>query len=1100
MPSRENDDEGTTLDGAVSSSAVKTPQQIPRVTRSADSASDSALRAFPLELRGRRRYDILGEHGRGGLGRVSRAYDRMLGRDVAIKELHSTGTPDEARFLREVLITARLEHPGIVPIHEAGRWPNGTPYYAMKLVSGRPLRDLIAERATFEQRIGLLHHVIAVADAIAYAHGRNIIHRDLKPANIIVGDFGETVVIDWGLAKDLSATGALAEVPGDNSGSPSSSNESEVTVEGSILGTPAYMAPEQKRGEAVDQRADVFAIGAMLWQLCALPKVPQKAYFRQRMLRRAGIDKDLAAIINKALDPERERRYPDAGALAADLKAFKSGARITARDYSLLAMLAHWTRRHRTLALGVAVVLAIVIIGSSLFVRNIAIERDRADRSLDELTLKHAQLLLTTDPSAAVDALASYRGTDRSRADQIRAEAVGRGVAFLRALPHTDGIFWTAVDTDGAILSLSSDGTIARTQLDGKSVVLTRGVSKIAMSSYSRVRNLLAYTCDPSDLCLYDFGRATRTPLGTILQGASINGASFSPDGMALAVISKDGTLRLLDVKDPARPAIKLTSAVDATTDVADVAFVDDTVLVVGTKSGLKFVASSGDSEQFPLDNISRWTTSASEHQVAIATSDGQAIVIEAFPARIVTRLSLCDGSIAGLRFIPGQRSIAYACKEGAVGIWDLSRGTARLRAQLGGRADFITMSPTGEYIVVGGNRTVTVIDLNTGLIASYVGHGFRLLSITPPSSEHPFVISADVRGALRAWPLPSRFARVAASEKSPFETAIFDNESTTVTATTWLPALTIYSPSAGIRNIGPHEAFNTSVERSSTGLTFATYGPEDVVEVWSSTTMTRMRIIATGHGSVSQLRFLGETEDFITSGHDGRLVRWTPAGNRTVLAQFNQPIDKFAMVSTIGVIVFSTVDGALWRTEASGQTYSLRSPGSRVNRILLSSDQQRVYVGYANGEVVAIDPVSWQPGTLLRGSGAVQEIALTEDGGTIAVATNDGMIHVGVRDTAPTGSGAVTWTTLLARARDIGLAPDGLLIASCTDGTIWLYSPHRQWLCLPSGAVGELGETVVARNGKTAVVLDRAGRLLWIDLDAARKLLDMTSRTPELR
>ena len=155
------------------------------------------------------RYEILGEHGRGGLGRVSRAHDKDLGRDIAIKELLKRGHVNELRFVREAMITARLEHPGIVPVHEAGRWPDGTPFYAMKLVSGRPLRALIAERKTVDERIGLLHHVIAVADAIAYAHGRNIIHRDLKPANVIVGDFGETVVIDWGLAKDLCDTTEL---------------------------------------------------------------------------------------------------------------------------------------------------------------------------------------------------------------------------------------------------------------------------------------------------------------------------------------------------------------------------------------------------------------------------------------------------------------------------------------------------------------------------------------------------------------------------------------------------------------------------------------------------------------------------------------------------------------------------------------------------------------------------------------------------------------------------------------------------------------------------------------------------------------------------
>ncbi|HEV7555992.1 MAG TPA: serine/threonine-protein kinase, partial [Kofleriaceae bacterium] len=177
----------------------------PLVETSTPPELDARL-AAPLQTRDPERYEILGEHGRGGLGRVFRARDKELGRDIAVKELLERGSTSEVRFLREALITARLEHPGIVPVHEAGRWPDGTPFYAMKLVAGRPLRDLIAERNTVDERIGLLHHVIAVTDAIAYAHGKRIIHRDLKPANVIVGEFGETVVIDWGLAKDLSAT------------------------------------------------------------------------------------------------------------------------------------------------------------------------------------------------------------------------------------------------------------------------------------------------------------------------------------------------------------------------------------------------------------------------------------------------------------------------------------------------------------------------------------------------------------------------------------------------------------------------------------------------------------------------------------------------------------------------------------------------------------------------------------------------------------------------------------------------------------------------------------------------------------------------------
>ncbi|HEU4728345.1 MAG TPA: serine/threonine-protein kinase [Kofleriaceae bacterium] len=313
--------------------------------------------------RDRERYQILAEHARGGLGRVSRAHDRELGRDIAIKEPLTHDHIHEIRFLREALITARLEHPGIVPVHEVGRWPDGTPFYAMKLVSGRPLRELLAERPTVEQRITLLHHVIAVAEAIAYAHGRGIIHRDLKPSNVIVGDFGETVVIDWGLAKDLSADDA----PVDGGGPVRSPRGDGLTEAGAVLGTPRYMAPEQKRGARVDQRADVYAIGAMLWELCALDEVPAGDRERYRMLRRTGIARDLAVVIDKALDPDPARRYPDAGPLAADLNAFKSGARITARNYSALARLVRWVRQHRTLMLASAAVLsALAAIAMSL--------------------------------------------------------------------------------------------------------------------------------------------------------------------------------------------------------------------------------------------------------------------------------------------------------------------------------------------------------------------------------------------------------------------------------------------------------------------------------------------------------------------------------------------------------------------------------------------------------------------------------------------------------------------------------------------------------------------------------------------------------------
>src|SRR5262249_5231272 len=163
------------------------------------------------------------EIGRGGLGRVLRAQDRYLGRAVAIKLPLRDDKLVRDRFLHEVLITARLQHPSIVPLYEAGTWPSGEPVDVMKLVEGRGLHHAMAEAHSLDERLALLPNVIAVAEATAYAHSQAIVHRDLKPDNVLLGAFGETVVLDWGLAHDLSADG-----------------ESD----GQVMGTPRYMAPE----------------------------------------------------------------------------------------------------------------------------------------------------------------------------------------------------------------------------------------------------------------------------------------------------------------------------------------------------------------------------------------------------------------------------------------------------------------------------------------------------------------------------------------------------------------------------------------------------------------------------------------------------------------------------------------------------------------------------------------------------------------------------------------------------------------------------------------------------------------------------------------
>src|SRR5262245_13238067 len=343
-------------------------------------------------------YEIDKEIARGGMGKIVAAEDRRLGRPVALKSLLDPSGDQTTRFQREALITARLQHPGIVPVYEAGRWPTGEPFFAMKLVSGRPLDKVIAEASKLEDRLAIIPRLAAACDAMAYAHSQRIIHRDLKPGNVLLGDYGETVVIDWGLAKDLDSDHETvdrtlqvrADRPKRPTGPPPDS--STLTVAGAVMGTPAYMAPEQARGEPVDQRADVFSLGAMLYHtLAGVP--PYNARTATDVIAAAALGKivplrererrapaELVAIVEHAMAPSPIDRYPHAGVLADDLRRFLTGQLVNAHRYTAAQRVLRFIKRHRAAVTIAAVALTTIAVGGTIAVRNIVAARDRAQR------------------------------------------------------------------------------------------------------------------------------------------------------------------------------------------------------------------------------------------------------------------------------------------------------------------------------------------------------------------------------------------------------------------------------------------------------------------------------------------------------------------------------------------------------------------------------------------------------------------------------------------------------------------------------------------------------------------------------------------------
>jgi eukaryotic-like serine/threonine-protein kinase len=265
------------------------------------------------------KYTFVKELGRGGMGTVYLAEDRDLERLVAIKVLNTPDTTEDLRnrMIREAQIIARLEHPGIVPVHDVGTLPDGRIYYAMKYVRGSRLDEY---SAPLRDR---LRKFQSVCDAVAFAHAHGVIHRDLKPQNIMIGSFGEVLVLDWGVAK-------IRDDP-----RPSAAYQ---TSDGTVIGTRNYMSPEQARGEVdqLDERADIYSLGAILaFLLKDQPKVSKAAY----------------AISAKATATAKENRYATASDLSADIARLLDAEPVTAYRENLFERTSRWVGKNRFLVL-----------------------------------------------------------------------------------------------------------------------------------------------------------------------------------------------------------------------------------------------------------------------------------------------------------------------------------------------------------------------------------------------------------------------------------------------------------------------------------------------------------------------------------------------------------------------------------------------------------------------------------------------------------------------------------------------------------------------------------------------------------------------------
>ncbi|MEK7468456.1 MAG: protein kinase [Planctomycetota bacterium] len=338
-----------------------------------------------------KRYEVKKEHARGGMGRILIAADTLMGRDIAIKEILAPGatasTQDLERFLREARITSQLEHPNIVPVHEIGRNADGSIFYTMKFVRGETMAGRLeaigSDKAltpgeALAKRLSLLDAFADVCNAVAYAHSRGVVNRDLKPANVMLGEYGETLVLDWGLACVKGQVDTNVEkLKGQTRsfGKNPVTGSSKLTYAGDVLGTPSYMPPEQAQGkiELVDEKSDVYSLGAMLYEivtgcmpfLFADMATLMNAVKNERPIpvldREREAPPELAALVESAMERDRDKRMASAKQLADEVKAFRDGRTLSVYTYSLEEQVRRFVRRNRGLAATLAALFLVCV-------------------------------------------------------------------------------------------------------------------------------------------------------------------------------------------------------------------------------------------------------------------------------------------------------------------------------------------------------------------------------------------------------------------------------------------------------------------------------------------------------------------------------------------------------------------------------------------------------------------------------------------------------------------------------------------------------------------------------------------------------------------
>jgi len=1001
------------------------------------------------------------EVGRGGIGRVLAVEDRHLGRVVAMKVLapgHGTlGGASTAshmareRFLREARITAQLDHPGILPVHELGlRAPadgEDQLYYTMKLLRGRTLADALRRCVDLESRLKLLPHFENLCQAMAYAHSKGVIHRDIKPDNIMVGEFGTTVVLDWGLA---SQRGHVEEA--------------------GVMGTPAYMSPEQAAGVGgVDERSDVWSLGVVLYQILTGQQPVEGGDARSLVDAVAAArvipvevacpeaPAELRAVVSKAMSPRREDRYPSARELADQIEAFRAGRPVDAYDYSSLELARGLLRRRRReVVVGAtvgAVALALLGLQGWRSYNRVLTERDLAVAARQEA---REQALVAR--SNLADAYAQKAVSAADEGEHAVARVYAAAALDLDERPDARGIAiamgraWhprlMAQYTPPAPcrhLGWSPEGSLACAS-DPVVHLWTDGAEDRALGGHDGAVNALDFSADGrwlatggSDGVIVVTDRSgVAVPL--LLEGhtQAVWGLDFSPDGARLLSASRDHSVR---VWDRATGAL-LETYTDHDDWVWDAAFSPDGA------------------------------------RIATVSSDGDVRV----RGRGNQRFSVARLGGFAVAFSPDGQRVAAGYGDRTARIWSLDGGAPLTLHGHGGGVWDVAFSPDGEILATASaDRTVRFWRTADGApVAVLRGHSDRVraLSYSPDGDR---LATAGEDGVVRVWRLraPAEPSTLALNEEELLDSA-FSPSGDRVAAAGADGVVRVHRVSDGeqLALVTAADRSFRSLAWSPDGALLVTGGDAGPVHLWSAEDYEPIETILAHTGPVHDLAFSPDGALMVSASEDHQAVLWEveTRERRCVLKGHDGGVNAAAFSPDGALVLTGGSDRTLrvWDAETCASKETWKNLPGRVEAAAFGLDGDTLVSGGRDGAVRfwSLSRPDEAVATLAGHLNGVFSVVFSPDGATLATGSWDGQIRLW--DVADRVSVAVI-PAHLEGVTTLAFSPDGALLVSGG----WL-GRLRFW---EMGLLRSPGNTLLAR----------AQRMYGLTLDGARITPDPT-------